>query len=183
VAGVPAEPELRFAGLLHVLPAAEAERILVEVRQPRRVSDEVAALVRGHACLALVSPAELPRADPDVRRFLSRVGPQRAGALLALARAEASALAPSAARTARAEVKELERKIAQIRRASPPLVAQDLALDGRAAMSILGLPPGPRVGEALRHLLDRVLEDPALNAPDALEAELHRWWAERARRA
>jgi tRNA nucleotidyltransferase (CCA-adding enzyme) len=79
-------------------------------------------------------------------------------------------------------VKELEREISQIRRAAPPLLAQDLALDGRAAMSILGVGPGPHVGEALRHLLDRVLDEPALNAPDALEGELRRWWAARAQR-
>ena len=78
-------------------------------------------------------------------------------------------------------MKELEQAISQIQRAGPPLVAQDLAIDGRAAMAVLGVGPGPHVGEALRHLLDRVLEDPALNAPAALEEELRRWWAERAR--
>jgi tRNA nucleotidyltransferase (CCA-adding enzyme) len=48
-------------------------------------------------------------------------------------------------------------------------------------MEILRGGPGPHVGEALRHLLDRVLEDPAANTPDALAAELRRWWAVRAR--
>ncbi len=48
-------------------------------------------------------------------------------------------------------------------------------------MAILGAGPGPHVGEALRHLLDRVLQDPALNAPAALEAELRGWWLARKR--
>jgi tRNA nucleotidyltransferase (CCA-adding enzyme) len=170
-------PELGFAALLHVLPAAEAERQLVEIRQPRRVSDEVTALVRGHACRLAAPPGRLPTTPAEVRRFLSRTGPQRADALLALAHAEAGALPPARARSARREVKILEREISQIRRSAPPLVTQDLALDGRAAMAILAVGPGPHVGEALRHLLDRVLETPALNAPDALEAELRRWWA------
>jgi tRNA nucleotidyltransferase (CCA-adding enzyme) len=182
MARVPPEPELRFAALLHVLPASEAERLLVEVRRPRRVSDEVAALVRGHACRLAAPPSHLPRTPVEVRRFLSRTGPQRADALLALALAEAGALPPARARAARGEVKKLEREIAQIRREAPPLVAQDLALDGRAAMEILAIGPGPHIGEALRHLLDRVLEVPELNTPDALEAELRTWWAERAQR-
>jgi len=182
LARVPPDLALRFAALLHVLPAAEAERMLVELRQPRRVSDEVAVLLWAHACRAATPAGKLPRSSAEVRRLLSRAGPQRADALLALAQAEASALPAPRARPARAEVKELQEEIAQIGRARPPLMAQDLALDGRAAMRALGIGPGPEIGEALRHLLDRVLEDPGMNAPDALEAELRRWWAERARR-
>ncbi|HEX9049821.1 MAG TPA: tRNA cytidylyltransferase, partial [Anaeromyxobacter sp.] len=87
----------------------------------------------------------------------------------------------SAARGRRGEVTRLADAVAAARAASPPLSAQDLALDGRAVMAILGAGPGPHVGEALRHLLDRVLQDPALNAPAALEDELRGWWLARGR--
>jgi tRNA nucleotidyltransferase (CCA-adding enzyme) len=79
-------------------------------------------------------------------------------------------------------VKELQAALSQIAREAPPLGPQDLALDGRGAMQALGVGPGPQVGEAIRHLLERVLEDPGLNERSALEAELRRWWAARARR-
>jgi tRNA nucleotidyltransferase (CCA-adding enzyme) len=180
---VPPDEALRFAALLHVAGAGDAERMLVELRQPRRVSDEVAALLRGHACRAAAPPGTLPRTPVEVRRHLSRTGPQRAASLVALARAEAASLPGPRARAAAREVKELEREISQIRRAAPPLLSQDLALGGRDAMRVLGLEPGPEVGEALRHLLDRVLEDPGRNTPAALEEELRRWWAARARDA
>jgi tRNA nucleotidyltransferase (CCA-adding enzyme) len=176
------QPELRFAALLHVLPH-EAERMLVSLRQPRRVAEEVGALVRAHACRVASPPGALPATPVEVRRHLSRAGPHRGEALLALARAEAASLPPSRARPARAQVKKLEREIAQIRRTAPPLTPQDLAVDGRAAMRILSVGPGPHVGEALRHLLDRVLERPELNSPEALEDELRRWWAVREQRA
>jgi tRNA nucleotidyltransferase (CCA-adding enzyme) len=78
-------------------------------------------------------------------------------------------------------VRRLARAVAGAKAAPPPLTAQDLAIDGRAVMAILGAGPGPHVGEALRHLLDRVLEDPALNAPARLEAVLRGWWLERER--
>jgi tRNA nucleotidyltransferase (CCA-adding enzyme) len=175
-------PELRFAALLHVLGAA-AERVLASLRQPRRVIEEVGALVRAHACRVDSPPGTIPSTSAEVRRHLSRAGPARAEPLLALARAEASSLPPARARAARAQVKKLEREIAQIRRERPPLTAQELALDGRAAMRILAVGPGPHVGEALRHLLDRVLDRPDLNAPDVLEEELRRWWAAREQRA
>ncbi|HEX9052408.1 MAG TPA: tRNA cytidylyltransferase, partial [Anaeromyxobacter sp.] len=70
---VPPEPALRLAALLHGLGPAEAERILVALRQPRRVSDEVAALVRAHACLA-AGAGPLPASPVEVRRWLARVG-------------------------------------------------------------------------------------------------------------
>ncbi len=178
---VPAEPELRFAALLHVLAPADAERLLVELRQPRRVSDEVAALIAAHACRVSGRPAALPSSRVEVRRWLSRVGLGRAGPLLSLAMAEARALAPGEARRARREVKDLETAVVAVRRAAPPLAPSDLALDGRAVMGFLGAGPGPHVGEALRHLLDRVLEDPRLNEAAALERELRLWWAARSR--
>jgi tRNA nucleotidyltransferase (CCA-adding enzyme) len=43
-------------------------------------------------------------------------------------------------------------------------------------MAVLGVAGGPVVGEALRHLLDRVIEDPRLNTADALASELREWW-------
>jgi tRNA nucleotidyltransferase (CCA-adding enzyme) len=46
-------------------------------------------------------------------------------------------------------------------------------------MRFLEIPPGPEIGEALRHLLDRVLEDPDLNKRETLEVELSTWWERR----
>ena len=40
---------------------------------------------------------------------------------------------------------------------------------------VAGEPAGAWVGEGLRHLLARVLEEPALNEPGALAAEARRW--------
>jgi tRNA nucleotidyltransferase (CCA-adding enzyme) len=179
---VPPDLALRLAALLHPLGPDATATLLAELRQPRRVVDEAAALVRGHACRLGTRGPVLPPSLPEVRRWLSRSGPSRAEALLALAEAEAGASAARAVRAARVEVKELQERISQIQRDASPLTAQELALDGRAAMEALGTGPGPHVGEALRHLLDRVLDDPALNHRSVLEAELRRWWADRARR-
>jgi tRNA nucleotidyltransferase (CCA-adding enzyme) len=178
---VPAEPAPRFAALLHALPPHEAERILVGLRQPRRVSDAVVHLLRAHACRAAGGAGEIPASQVEVRRWLSRVGLDRAADVLALAYAEARALPPSRSRRARREVKELEDRVAALEKAPPALATRHLALDGRKVMSILGAGPGPHVGEALRYLLDRVLDDPSLNEAGALERELHAWWGARPR--
>lgn len=176
---VPPEPVPRFAALLHALPAEAAERMLVELRQPRRVSDAVAHLVRAHACRVASGSAGLPASQVEVRRWLSRVGLDRAAELLVLADAEARTLPPARARPARREVRALEARVAELEKAA--LATAHLALDGRAVMAILGAGPGPHVGEALRHLLDRVLDDPSLNDAAVLERELRAWWAARPR--
>lgn len=176
---VPPDAVLRFAALLHPLPPVEAERILVELRQPRRISERVAHLLRAHACRAAAHRPLLPVSQVEVRRWLSRVGLDRADAVLALADAEVQALPASRSAHAHREVQGLAHAVAKLRKSPPPLVTLDLALDGRAVMALLGAGPGPHVGEALRHLLDRVLEDPSLNDVAALERELRAWWAVR----
>ncbi len=181
LARAPAVATVRLAALLHVLPEGEGERLLLALRQPRRICDGVAALLRAHACRARSPAPPLPRAPAEVRRWLSAVGLERAEPLLALADAEAEALPPERVAPAREEVARLAADVDALRRARPPLFPQDLALDGRAVMAILGAGPGPHVGEALRHLLDRVLDEPGRNGPAALEAELRAWWAARPR--
>ena len=49
-----------------------------------------------------------------------------------------------------------------------PLLARELALDGRQVMAHLGLPPSRMVGRLLEALLLRVWQNPTLNTPEAL---------------
>jgi tRNA nucleotidyltransferase (CCA-adding enzyme) len=69
----------------------------------------------------------------------------------------------------------VERELAK----GPPLSVGELALDGLALMEVIGADSGTWVGEALRHLLDRVLADPGLNTPPALSAVARDWWGHR----
>jgi tRNA nucleotidyltransferase (CCA-adding enzyme) len=52
--------------------------------------------------------------------------------------------------------------------ARDPLEIGDLAVGGKDLMVALTLPPGPVIGRILALLLDRVLDDPALNTRDEL---------------
>ncbi|MDB4932427.1 MAG: cca, partial [Myxococcaceae bacterium] len=54
--------------------------------------------------------------------------------------------------------------------AGVPLAVGELALDGNALMAALAIPPSRELGVLLAALLERVLDDPSLNTPDALLA-------------
>ncbi|MFI6156291.1 hypothetical protein ACIBCA_26810 [Kitasatospora sp. NPDC051170] len=57
-----------------------------------------------------------------------------------------------------------------------------VALDGRAIMALLGLPPGPLVGAAMRHLQDLRLEHGPLS-PEEASTRLRAWAAGEHRRS
>jgi tRNA nucleotidyltransferase (CCA-adding enzyme) len=182
--GAPAKLEVRLAALLHFAgrsacgpvggpgSAAVVSAVLERLRYPRKTI-EIGALLVGELPLA-ESVAEDDRA---LRRFLARVRPENLEDVLALLSAHAGANGKSDPKAVdRAE--RVAHRLVQIRDSKPALSTAELALGGKEVIALLGEKPGPRVGEALRFLLDRVLDDPTLNRPESLR-ELLQSWAKR----
>lgn len=168
VAALPGELEVRLAGWLR---GTDAGTLLRRLRFPRPVVRRVDRMVRLHPIDGQIRSLR----DADVRRLLRRVGVENLGALLALRRAELS-LPPARDAAARDRLGALEEAVGRARRGGVLALRRlDLAIDGREAMRVLGCRPGPRVGRALRHLADRVVEDPSLNTPGTLRDLLEAW--------
>lgn len=106
--------------------------------------------------------------DGTVRRFVRRVGPELVPALFALR--EGDVAGRGFGEDPEGELAELRRRIGEVSAADAALRVSDLALDGRDVMRILAIRPGRSVGVILERLLDAVLDDPALNTPEGLEA-------------
>ncbi|HZZ82944.1 MAG TPA: tRNA cytidylyltransferase [Anaeromyxobacteraceae bacterium] len=176
VGASPPDLAVRLAALFHVIEPARVRPALVRLRFPNRIADGVAQLTREQGCVDAGAPAAAAAAASDVamRRLLSRLGVEQAHTLADLWRADARA--SSRAHAAAGLLASYLRRLGRVLEARPPLDAADLVLDGAAVMQQLGLPPGRAVGEALRHLLDRVLEEPRLNTRARLVAELTSWW-------
>jgi tRNA nucleotidyltransferase (CCA-adding enzyme) len=166
---------LRMAALLHVLPPGEARQAVVELRLPNRIATGVAALLDGRSGL----DAGFPPADPGdgaaVRRWVSAVGRDRIDLLLDLHAADARHQGPRSADRA-AVVRRLRSRVRAERAAGHPLAVGELALDGKDVMALLPGATGRDVGEALRHLLGRVLDEPAANERARLSGFLRDWW-------
>ena len=165
-------PVVRLAALLHdlgkpstladghfhhhdVVGAGMAEVLLRRLRYPRPVIDDVAHLVRHH--MFGVDPG---LSDAGVRRFLLRIGPRHLDALFALRRADdiGSGRMPDGPEVAAFRAR-LEAEVA----AAAALDREALDVDGDDLMRELGLIPGPRLGRLLDALVERVIDDPALN--------------------
>jgi tRNA nucleotidyltransferase (CCA-adding enzyme) len=177
---LPPEPELRFAWLLHrAVSPVEGARILFDLRMARRVSDAAGALLRLHACPRAHAPLDEPAEGAPLRRWLASGGRERWRALVSLRAVEASSLPRRARGGARRAVRAFDWRVERELAKGPPLSVGELALDGLALMETVGAESGSWVGEALRHLLERVLADPGLNTPAALAAVARDWWAHR----
>ncbi len=150
----------------HEVAGAElAGAVLRRLRQPAALARQVAALVRHHM-FAYAPPTGLGAA----RRLVLALGPEGVRDLLELRRADRTA-----SRWGYGYGPEGERLLGHLRaleESAQRFRLQDLDVDGRDVMAALQWPPGPRVGEALRHLHRLVLDDALPNRRKELLAEV-----------
>lgn len=104
-----------------------------------------------------------------LRRIVARIGRLRVhGTLRAFAAAWAARLAAGLPAPSDVAVRRLARRMLRIAFADP-IALQDLAVSGDDLREA-GIPAGPMLGRILHDLLERVLDDPALNTHDRLLA-------------
>jgi putative nucleotidyltransferase with HDIG domain len=150
----------------HGHPALGAEitdAMLTRFKLPRVEREAIVHLVREH--LFEYRPEWT---DAAVRRFVKRVGEANLEDLFTLRAADAVGT-----RQGEPDLSNLDafrRRIVDVLASKPALSTRELALDGNELMAVLGLSPGPRVGAILDALVERVLDDPALNTREQLLA-------------
>lgn len=190
------EPILRVAALLHDVAKPrtrafsdktqdytfyEHERVGAEMVDPiltrlKFSNDErsrVTALVRHH----LICYSD-DWSDAATRRWLKRVTPELLPDLYELGFADARGKGREASDDIRS-IERLRERVEAMLAAGAAFSARDLALKGNDLMSALEIAPGRVVGEILAHLLERVIDDPALNEREKLLDEARRFVAER----
>ena len=107
--------------------------------------------------------------DADVRRFVQRVGAGALADVFGLARADA--IGADIDVEPRLEgLSALERHVAAVQQAGAALTARDLAVDGNVLMRELGIKPSRQLGVLLAALLERAVDDPAVNTREGLLA-------------
>jgi poly(A) polymerase len=157
-----------------VVGAKMARKRLHALRYSKEVIEDVAGLVYLHLRFHGYGKGEWT--DSAVRRYVADAGPLLPR-LHKLVRADCTTRNRRKAAALRASYDSLEERIAKI------AADEDLArirpdLDGNEIMRLLGLPPGPLVGQAWRFLKDLRLDQGPLDHDDAVAA-LYEWARER----
>ncbi|MDH4143594.1 MAG: HDIG domain-containing protein [Acidimicrobiia bacterium] len=111
--------------------------------------------------------------DAAVRRYARTAGPLL-GALNELVRCDCTTRNRAKAERLQEQVDDLEQRIAALA-AEDRRLAERPAIDGNRVMEILGIPPGPEVGAAVRHLLELKRAGRAVDT-DSAERHLKEWW-------
>jgi len=179
VDAAPAEkPLVRLAALFHDLgkPGTRAERengeatfynhqfegakiaitALTRLRFSRETTDLVAHLVENH-----MFDYRPEWSDAAVRRFVQKVRPENIADLFDLRIADNIG---NGTKTGFPHyLGELQERIEAILVARQALSLRDLRIGGEDVMRVLGIPPGPQVGEILEQLLEEVVDDPQRN--------------------
>lgn len=173
---LPQRTSNRLAALFLDVPPSAAREALVALRFSKHETNWVIALIeRWHRFGAELSGQLQRGTPPDVqaRRWLAFLGRTYAGAFLRVAAARWSA-DRAAARPAPSEaaVRALHRRLRRSLYIDPIEIA-DLRIGGDD-LRRLGIPAGPIYAKILGALLERVLEEPARNTPEALLAEVPR---------
>jgi len=141
-------------------------RILRRLRFPKREVEKVAKLVRYH--LFYYNVGEV--GESSVRRLLRKVGSENIDDLLQVRQADrVGSGVPKAEPYKLRHLKYMFEKVSQ-----DPISPKKLKINGYEIMEILGIPPGPKIGQILTCLLNKILEEPDKNKKEFLEKEVKR---------
>ncbi|MDY0060790.1 MAG: HD domain-containing protein [Myxococcota bacterium] len=145
--------------------AGIADGVLQRLKLSTRQRERIVHLIRHHMFIALLDGQ--PVTDAAIRRFLHRVGPETLPDLLELGRADLVGTGRAAA-AVDGLLAAFRARVAAL--LAGPVVTKlaDLAIDGQDVMKALGCPPGRHVGDLLRRLEARVVDEPELNRREDL---------------
>jgi poly(A) polymerase len=144
------------------------------LKYSKQMIDDVSQLVYLH--LRFHGYGESRWSDSAVRRYVTDAGPLLAR-LNTLVRADCTTRDKRRAARLQANYDDLERRIAELA-AKEDLKRVRPDLDGNEIMELLGIPPGPQVVRAWRHLKELRLDRGPLSR-DESTAELLAWWRSR----
>lgn len=142
--------------------AKMTRRILSRLKFSREDIERISALVRYHMFYYNVGEVT----ESSVRRLMAKIGPENMEELLQVRMADRiGSGVPKAQPYKLRHLRYIIDKVSQ-----DPISAKMLNINGDNVMELLGISPGPKVGWILAVLLGEVLDDPAKNKKELLQA-------------
>ncbi|HDH31322.1 MAG TPA: HDIG domain-containing protein [Candidatus Wolfebacteria bacterium] len=144
-----------------IVGAKMTVRILDRLHFSKSVAEKIIHLVRFH--LFYYNVGEVTEAG--VRRFLRRVGPENVADFIKVR--EADRIGSGVPKAIPYKIRHLLFMIEKVKR--DPISPKMLTVNGEDVIKILGIEPGPKIGQILSILLDEVIEEPKKNTKKNLE--------------
>lgn len=141
-----------------VVGARMAAVIAWRLRLSKKETERLVTLVRWH--MFAYTPE---MTDAAVRRFIRRVGRENINDMMLLRVGDRKG---GGSKATSWRLRELQERIGE--QLYQPMTVSDLKIDGHDVMEVLGIKPGPKVGEILNQLFEEVMEDPSKNKREHL---------------
>ena len=153
----------------HSVPSMRiAKDVMTRLKFDNKTRDEVVDLVLYH-------DSDIYPGVRSVKRWLNKIGPEMLDKLIFVRVADVEAhsdINKSSRRDTILGVKLIAKNIIAEQQC---FTLKDLAINGYVVMEHLGVPSGPKVGEVLNHLLNKVLDGEVTNDLDTLITEAERY--------
>jgi tRNA nucleotidyltransferase (CCA-adding enzyme) len=145
-----------------IVSAKIAKRIAERLRFSNKEKDKFWKLVRYHQFTV-----DERQTDSAVRRFIRKVGKELVPDMLDLRVGDRLG---GGARETSWRLEEYKRRLIEVQK--QPFTVRDLKIDGKDVMETLNIKPGPKVGEILNQLFDKVVEKKIENSKIELKKKL-----------
>lgn len=136
-----------------VVGARMAGDIADNLRLTKKEKEKLVTLVRWH-----MFSYQREMTDGAIRRFIRRVGKENINDMILLRIGDRKG---GGSKTTSWRLMELQKRIGE--QLFEPMEIKDMAVNGKDVMEILGIQPGPKIGEVLKALFEEVLEDTSKN--------------------
>jgi putative nucleotidyltransferase with HDIG domain len=141
-----------------VIGAKMAKEICERLRFTNKETEKIVTLVRMH-----MFAYQPEMTDAAIRRIIRKVGKENIADMVLLRIADRKG---SGSKTTSWRFMELQKRIGE--QLFEPMEINDMAVDGRDVMEVLGVSPGPIIGKVLKELFEEVLEDTSKNTKEYL---------------
>jgi len=149
-----------------IVGAKMTAQILNRLRCPKKDIEKIVKLVRYHLFYYNVDEVS----ESSVRRLVRQAGPENMEELLQVRMADR--IGSGVPKAEPYKLRHLKYIIEKVSR--DPISVKMLKVSGHDAIKILGIKPGPKVGQILDVLLGYVLSDPKKNKEEFLEKEIEK---------
>ncbi len=144
-----------------------AAQILERMHFPRHTIEKLATLIRWHV---FKYESEEETTDSSIRRLIRNVGADNMNDLVRVRICDRMGMDVPKAVPYR--LRHFQFRVEKILREEEAPTPKMLKVKGEDIMRILGIAPGPKIGRIIEVLMQEVIDNPSLNAPDVLEARV-----------